>query len=70
MTYLSPYPSGCSPADIDHAYPEDSSLHCDCCGWHGQEDDATMLKTVLPATIQFPQRTYWDPYCPECGAQL
>jgi hypothetical protein len=73
MTYLSPYPPGCSPADIDNAWGGDGltlapdttcPLICPSCDWQGDHlSDATWL--------QDPQhRGDWDAYCPDCGEKL
>ena len=66
MSYLSPYPGGCSPADIDDAYGDDEKeLTCPCCGWQGCEDDLVGHPVILPG-----RSNTLVPSCPDCSEAM
>ena len=70
MTYLSPYPPGCTAMDIDNAYGGDDQSHCTCCGWSGDEDQLVFDPMVLQATHLHPRRVIDRWFCPECHAEV
>lgn len=77
MTFLSPYPPGCTTADIDchyygsdaeAAYPDCSEqVRCPSCNWSGSESEATWL-CPDGADQKIPDN--WNAYCPDCGERL